>query len=220
MKLWEMEALLSGLEGFDNPKIDLEQYPTSAHLASRVVDAAREDIEDLEVVDLGCGTGMLAAAALAIGAAHVVGVDVDHEALAIAQRNVAADFVLGDVRSLGFRPKSFDACVMNPPFGTRTRGIDVVFLRTAVTLARRAVYSLHKTSTRDYLVGTAARDLGVSVEVIAKIRFDIPRLYKFHTQDSSDVEVDLLRFDPLQSPPCPLRRKRRDVARKERESKN
>ena len=44
-----------------------------------------------------------------------------------------------------------DTVVMNPPFGTRTRGADVAFLRAAFALSRGAIYSLHKTSTRAHI---------------------------------------------------------------------
>ena len=40
---------------------------------------------------------------------------------------------------------------MNPPFGTRRKGADIAFLRTALQLARRSVYSLHKSSTRAHV---------------------------------------------------------------------
>ncbi len=38
--------------------------------------------------------------------------------------------------------------IMNPPFGCRRKGIDMCFLQRGVQMARTAVYSLHKTSTR------------------------------------------------------------------------
>lgn len=45
--------------------------------------------------------------------------------------------------------KSFDTVIMNPPFGTKhNAGMDLRFLETAIGLARTAVYSLHKSSTR------------------------------------------------------------------------
>ena len=48
---------------FPSPKVSLEQYPTSAHLAASVALAARDrgDMFDgCRALDLGCGTGMLA----------------------------------------------------------------------------------------------------------------------------------------------------------------
>lgn len=43
----------------------------------------------------------------------------------------------------------FDTIVSNPPFGTKNNaGMDVLFLETGVRMAKNAVYSLHKSSTR------------------------------------------------------------------------
>jgi predicted RNA methylase len=53
-------------------QISLEQYPTSAHLAAVLLTTASNSFDDIvgkSVVDLGCGTGMLACAASLIGAA-------------------------------------------------------------------------------------------------------------------------------------------------------
>jgi len=44
-----------------------------------------------------------------------------------------------------------DTVVMNPPFGTRQKGADMGFLRAALSIAKTAVYSLHKTSTRAHI---------------------------------------------------------------------
>lgn len=45
--------------------------------------------------------------------------------------------------------RAFDTVVMNPPFGTKhNAGMDMKFLAAGLKLARTAVYSLHKSSTR------------------------------------------------------------------------
>ena len=85
-----------------------------------------------------------------------------------------------------------DTVLTNPPFGTKhNEGIDVRFLQTATRLAKTAVYSFHKSSTRDYLLRTV-REWGHEAQVVAEMRFDIPQTYKFHKQKSVDVAVDLL----------------------------
>ena len=81
---------------------------------------------------------------------------------------------------------------MNPPFGTRKKGIDVIFLRAGLDACTGAVYSLHKTSTRKYLE-RKIKSWGAHVEVVAELKFDIPKMYKFHTKKSADVAVDLIR---------------------------
>lgn len=95
MRLKHLEASLSCLQReFPEPKVELEQYPTSPELAACVVDAAvsRGDIgsEGQSVLDLGCGTGMLTvAAAFMVEEDEIVwGVDCDDDALEIAKQNV------------------------------------------------------------------------------------------------------------------------------------
>ncbi|KAJ2706143.1 Methyltransferase-like protein 5, partial [Coemansia spiralis] len=100
-------------------------------------------------------------------------------------------------RLLGRMQGQFDTAVLNPPFGTKpgNKGIDVLFLQAACAMATGAVYSLHKSSTREYLVKKAA-SWGFHCEVLAELRFDVPMMYRFHKKKSVDIEVDLLRLTP------------------------
>ena len=86
-----------------------------------------------------------------------------------------------------------DTVITNPPFGTKhNEGIDVQFLKVAIRLARKSVYSFHKTSTRAFLL-KLLKGWGLQAEVVAEMKFDIANSYKFHKQKSVDVDVDLLR---------------------------
>ena len=69
------------------------------------------------------------------------------------------------------------------------------FLKTGLDLAKTAVYSLHKTSTRDHILKVCA-DWGVKAQVVAELRYDIPATYKHHKKKSVDIEVDFYRFQP------------------------
>ena len=151
----------------------------------------------MSVGDFGVGTGMLSIACSLIGASDVVGFDVDQSALEIARANFShfdidnIDLVQCDVQSLSLY-SGFDCVVMNPPFGTRNKGIDSLFVEKAMSNAA-VVYSLHKTSTRDFFVKKAA-ECNWGIEVLAELKYDIPKTHKFHKQKSKDIEVDLIRL--------------------------
>lgn len=70
------------------------------------------------------------------------------------------------------------------------------FLQQAVNVAQDVVYSLHKTSTRDYVI-KKAEEWNCNVEVVAELKYDLPKTYRFHKKQSLDVYVDFVRCEPL-----------------------
>ena len=99
--------------------------------------------------------------------------------------------------------KCVDTVMTNPPFGTKgdNAGIDIEFVLLACQLARRAVYSFHKTTTRDYVLRTLQTNVSNlhSVNVIAEMKFNISNTYQFHQQKSVDIAVDLIRVEMTHS---------------------
>ena len=207
MKLRELESHLEEVDPFEEPKILLEQYPTRAHIAAcmlHTMQSAHGDLEGKLVADLGCGCGVLSIGAVMLGAASVVGFDVDEDALATFKENLDAfemtevDLVQLNLKNLEIEDsrlhKMFDTVVMNPPFGTKhNKGLDMLFVKKGLDLAKTAVYSLHKTSTREHIL-KKAKDWGVKCDVIAQLRYDLPASYKHHRKASVDIEVDFIRF--------------------------
>ncbi|WOL08346.1 hypothetical protein Cni_G17099 [Canna indica] len=207
MKLKQLEGLLGTLQQFSHPKVELEQYPTGPHIASRLLYTAENTFGDISgkvVADFGCGCGTLGVASTLVGAEQVIGIDIDPESLEIASINAVEmeldiDFIRCDINKLRWRDHWIDTVVMNPPFGTRRKGSDMEFLAMALKVASGAVYSLHKTTTRDYIKRTALRDCNArSAEVLCQLRFDVPQLYKFHKKKEVDIAVDLWRFEPCE----------------------
>ena len=94
-------------------------FGTGHHATTRLCLAAlqRLDVQAQSVVDLGTGSGVLAIAASRLGAAPVVGMDDDPNALHAAEENLslnrAADVTLrlADLRSIG--PETFDLVMAN-----------------------------------------------------------------------------------------------------------
>ena len=91
MKPKQLVAALQEVRTWDAPRAELEQYPTPPNIASAMLLAAHEqvDLSDALVADLGCGGGVLGIGAALLGAAHVVGVDLDAEALRVAAQNAS-----------------------------------------------------------------------------------------------------------------------------------
>lgn len=144
MKAKHLESALSGVADFEQPKWALEQYRTPPRLAAAVLKCIEDELDGARVLDLGCGTGMLLAGACMLGAEEggSVGVDADVEALGQAARNLLElglepELVLGDVvAGLPFASRrgaaagpAFDVAVMNPPFGTKNQGVDLLFVK-------------------------------------------------------------------------------------------
>lgn len=87
-------------------------HPTTYMMLSYV---AELDVAGRRVLDMGCGTGVLAILAVMRGASHAEGIDVDEWAWRNAQENAAAnaavvDFRLGDASSL---QGQFDIVIAN-----------------------------------------------------------------------------------------------------------
>ncbi|KAA1093786.1 hypothetical protein PGTUg99_029415 [Puccinia graminis f. sp. tritici] len=177
-----------------------------------------EDVLDKRVLDLGCGCGILSIASTLLGSAYTLGVDLDPDALLVARNNLASldisdstiDFIQADLSSsssfrdlFGGHSRNdseeepfFDTVVMNPPFGTKNKGIDIVFLEIACQMSNSAVYSLHKSSTRKF-IEKKANEYGFEGEVIAEMRYDLPKTMKIHKHKTLDIAVDFWRFQRI-----------------------
>lgn len=205
MKLKKLEEFLQGLDDFDQPKIQLEQYITPPHIASNILYTIQSNFNDIEgkiVADLGCGSGMLSIGAFLLGAAHVVGFEIDQEAIEVFATNLSdmeienVDIVHCDVNTIENYGKIFDTVILNPPFGTKNNaGMDMQFLKAAVAMTNGTIYSLHKTTTRDFVKKKAEVEWGLEAKVVAELRYDLPSSYKFHKKDSKDTAVDLRRSE-------------------------
>lgn len=212
MKLKKLEEYLQGVDDFRRPKILLEQYATPSHIASCMlytIEAKYGDLGGRFVADLGAGCGMLSIGAFLMGAAVTCGFELDADAVQIFRENVTEMElptvecvqcnVLTDLAETTRWTGAFDTVLLNPPFGTKhNAGQDMRFVEVALRMARCAVYSLHKSSTRDFIRKRAAREWGVAAEVVAELRYNLDASYRFHKKKSVDIEVDCWRFDVSQ----------------------
>lgn len=199
MKKNELERRLQKVAPHSRPRPDLEQYSTPASVAADMLFTAYSfgDIAGREVVDLGCGSGILSIGAALLGASKVTGIDVDPAAVEDAIRNVEEAGVDVDIRleDIGEVDLRADTVIMNPPFGAQRRNADRPFLEAAVSIAPR-VYSLHNARTVDFLLKMVSA-MGREVFFQKSYKFEIPHMFEFHDKRKKEIEVALLCIDPL-----------------------
>lgn len=198
MSKQELAVILSKLKGFDNPDPNAEQYMTDSEVAAGLLWDAfmANDIKGKSICDLGCGTGILGIGALILGADRVIFVDKDNRAIQLAEHNLrlvedhnprgmeSAEFFNIDICEF-FTPT--DAVIMNPPFGTRDKGADVRFLERAMQLSK-VVYTIHKASTKDYLLKLIA-DKGWNVTYQKEVEMPLKNTMGHHEKRIQRVQV-------------------------------
>lgn len=196
-------VLLSRLEGFQRPKVRLEQYPTEPEIAADMLWNAflMGDIEGKVIVDLGCGTGVLGIGALILGARRVSFVDFDSEALEIAKRNLlkaksessfrgVAEFMLSDVKDLELKG---EVVVQNPPFGVKVRHSDRQFLGKAMEIAP-IIHSLHKSESNRFL-SSFCSDNRFDITNQKQYDFPLKRTMQFHKKRIHRIKVSWYRLE-------------------------
>jgi len=198
----QLTQQLGVVAGFDDPRVDLEQYRTPPDLAAHLVHRAdlEGDIEGKTVVDLGCGTGMLALAATLRGPRRAVGVDIDRGPLETARANArrvgstsGVSWVHADATRVPLCPDGPTTVVMNPPFGAQdaNRHADREFLATAAEIADVS-YSVHNADSAGFVEAFAA-DNGGEVTHAFAAEFELPRTFDFHEDDRRELDVEVFR---------------------------
>ena len=229
-----LEMILENVPKHPNPKVDLEQYSTPAIIAADLIWNAYGlgDINDMSVLDLGCGTGIFAIASSLMGARCSLGVDIDEESISLAKNTknsiyqshdidgANTNFIVGDINSFNSISdllndtnlndindnhsslSRFDTLIQNPPFGSQERGTrhaDRKFMEFAVNSAD-VIYSFHMKNTEEFVIDYY-RDLGAEVTHKLVYKFPVPKIYDFHTDESRDVKVIVLRVENFNDNP-------------------
>lgn len=193
----QLEILLEKLKGFENPKIELEQYVTPPPLASEIVVNAKL-MGDLErvVIDLGCGTGILSIASSLLGA-YAVGFDIDLDALKIARENaksldVDVDFALCSVEKVELKVDDVTV-IMNPPFGIQRRHADRPFLFKAMEIAK-VIWTIHSAGSERF-VRRVCEERGFRITHLFKLKIPLKRTYSFHEKPFKLIAVEVYRLE-------------------------
>ena len=198
-----LAIVLSELEGFSEPKVRQEQYIMDSEIGASVLWNAYllKDIGKKSIADLGCGTGIIGIGALLLGARHLVFVDSDEKSLNIVKNNISkvksegykmgtAEFICKDIEEVSIEQ---DVVLENPPFGTKIKHKDVVFLEKALKIAP-VVYSFHKSETKVFLKQFAGRNIA-EITHIWDYEFPLKRTFGFHRREIQRINVSCFRFE-------------------------
>ncbi|ASJ10410.1 DNA methylase [Thermococcus sp. P6] len=200
MKKKHLAMILSKLEGFKDPKPELEQYRTPGDVAAEMLWLALSmgDLEGRVIADLGAGTGILTVGACLLGAKKVYAVEVDRPALKVLERNVGlygfedrVEVIQSDVSEFS---EGVDSVIMNPPFGSQNPKADRKFLLKAFEISD-VVYSIHlaKPEVRRFIERFAG-DFSFSITHKITVPFEIPAQFFFHRKKLERIKVDIYRF--------------------------
>lgn len=201
-----LARILSGLRGFDEAKVRLEQYTIDGETAADILwnIYILGDINGKVIVDLGAGTGILGIGAGLLGAKRVILVDIDKTALNIAKENISKlksegynsicdiKVMQKDIGELWDKSIKGDAVVENPPFGTKVRHADIKFLEKAFEIAS-VVYSLHKSESRGFLERFASRKKA-KITYVWRYKLPLKAVLGFHTRRIHRIGVSCFRF--------------------------
>ena len=198
MKKKSLEILLQKIPNPKEPKPGLEQYTTSADIASDILFYAYqfEDIKNKIVVDLGCGTGTFAIGAFILGAKKVYGFDIDESLIQIAKQyskenNLEIEFIASDVKDI---TQKCDTVIMNPPFGAQKSNLkaDRKFIEKAFEISDM-IYSIHLKKTISFLEKMIS---SLNGEIIFQKDYDFPIkwMFDFHKKEIKKFDITLLRI--------------------------
>ena len=202
----QLAVALSRLKGFEEPNVRQEQYATDSEVAGHMLWNAYMlgDIEGKVVADLGCGTGILGIGAILLGAKKVLFIDMDKKALESAKSNllqVESESSIGKLgeficQGISEAKVKAETVIQNPPFGTKIKHNDAVFLEKALEIAP-VVYSLHKSESKAFLEGFSAKN-NAKITHIWDFKFPLKATMKFHRRQIRRIDVSCFRFEKNQ----------------------
>ncbi|MFW6024778.1 MAG: METTL5 family protein [Candidatus Woesearchaeota archaeon] len=197
-----IEIFISQLTSFKKPKESLEQYPIDETFWAELINFFHLKYKSPEIVwDFGAGTGKLSLPFFLTGSKQINFFEIDIDAIKILKKNlkvtsdlldkdidykiVHKDLLKVDFSGFNVTP---DLIVMNPPYGTRNKGIDSKFLKTALNFGCQII-TMHKSSTKEYIsniIKNKKRDFDVF-----DIDYKLKQTLKHHSSKIKEINVSL-----------------------------
>ncbi|MFP4568095.1 MAG: METTL5 family protein [Candidatus Woesearchaeota archaeon] len=191
-----LARLLQKLKEFEKPKIKLEQYTTNADVAAELLWSLnlRGHIQNKTIIDLGAGTGTLGIGSLLLGAKKVIFLEKDEDAIKTLKENLEQlekeyelpkyEIISSDVTNA---EGEFDLAIMNPPFGTKIKKIDTLFIDIATKLTKN-ILSIHKTITKEHIQKTYLEHNYKIIDIF-NFKYSLKKTQDHHEKKVKIIEV-------------------------------
>ena len=197
-----IEIFISQLKNFKKPKENLEQYSIDETFWSELINYYRLKYEIPEIVwDFGAGTGKLSLPFIIMGSKELNFFEIDKDIIKTLKENINKtskiikkefNFNIFNENLLSFDfskiDKEPDLIVMNPPYGTRNKGIDSKFLKIALNHNSKII-TMHKSSTKNY-IENIIKNKGRSFDVF-DVDYKLKQTLKHHTKKIKEIDVSL-----------------------------
>jgi putative methylase len=200
----DLAVVLSRLKGFSEPSWELEQYATPSEIAADWIwnAALKGDIRGKVILDAACGPGILGIGALLMGAKRVFFVDKSNETVNICRENyelIKKEYEIGDkefiVGNISIFDGEVDTVLENPPFGTKEKHVDKLFLEKAFSVGK-VVWSMHKLVTKVF-VEAICKDHEFKITDTFSYAFPIKAVFKWHEKPVRKIDVGLWRMEKV-----------------------
>ena len=188
---------------FPEPNFFLEQYTTTLDILESYYDFFPTSPSNL-VIDLGIGTGILSFLAIKRGSKSIIGIDIDRRVLQVAKKNASIlniqnlSLIHSSVEFFNFEKflNKVNGIIMNPPFGTKRKYLDFVFLLKAMR-TRAWILTLHKdNSESEKKLSELCKKQDYSIDKRKKLTYNLPNTHKIHKMNIYPVKVSLYLLIP------------------------
>lgn len=188
---------------FPDPNFHLEQYITSLSILQEYFEAM-PDLSGTTILDLGIGTGLLSFLAIKKGANRVIGIDIDSKVLKLASQIAKTNninnlnLIHSGIEFFNFDKfaSRVDGVIMNPPFGTKRKFLDFVFLKKALQ-TKGWIITLHKNNPEsDRKLRNLCSTFNYLVEYTKDLTYSLPNTHKIHKLTNYNVDVKLYYLVP------------------------
>ena len=190
------------IKSFQKGILELEQYTLPAQLIAFILAYTEKDLKNQNIVEFGSGTGRISLPLLKFFSPNVLCIDVDSEAMLNLKRllkaqKLNAELLISAIEFLDTSSwnNSYEVTIMNPPFGTKRKGIDIVFLKKALIFSKKVI-TIHKSNQESRrLINRTSSNYNKSCEILATLEFPIPPLFMFHKKKNHYVCVDVYKIN-------------------------